>query len=114
MRENDEGVKVCQYHPGVSECMAIQKSDILWIKKIVWWVFCGVCALIISMVGYGVSALWNYHIIATSVLVNAEKLAIIDRDYKERDKFHDTRFERHRNMLDDHEKRIGELEGKVK
>lgn len=109
----DEGVRVCQFHPQVSEYLSIQKSDIGWIKRLVWWTFCGMCGIIVSLIGYGATALWNYHLLAQTVSVHAEKIYRIEAGYLERDKFHDTRFERHRNMLDDHEKRIGDLEGKV-
>ena len=80
------------------------------IKKLVWWTFCGMCGIILSLIGYGATALWNYHILAQTVSVHAEKIYKIEAGYLERDKFHDSRFERHRDMLDDHEKRIGDLE----
>ena len=106
-------IRTCVHHGDIAEHLASQKSDIEWIKKITWWVFCGICGLIISMIGYGASAFWIYHQLAAIVCVNSEKIVRIEASLGDKDRSHDSRLEKHRNMLDDHEKRIGDLEGKV-
>lgn len=110
-RDYDNGVRVCQWHPEIVECSAIQQADLDWLKRINWWIFCGMCGVIISLIGYGATALWNYHLLAQTVSLHAEKIYRIEAGYLERDKLHDARFDSHRSILDNHEKRISILEG---